>query len=85
MTDYRENPVREELIAYEAALPSLLQQHHHQYVVIRGTNLVNYFDSYEEAIDWAYEAFGLSPFFVKQVSEEENVAHYIRDLGTCLS
>jgi hypothetical protein len=44
---------------------------------------MQFFDSYEAAVDWAYETYGLDQFFVKQVSEEENVAHYIRDLGTC--
>jgi hypothetical protein len=53
--------------------------------VIRGTTLVRFFASYEEAVEWAYEEYGLERFFVKQVSEEENVAHYIRDLGPCLA
>ena len=83
MHDYRKVQPRTELLAYEAALPHLLKQHEHQYVVIQGEQLANFFDSYEDAMAWAYETYGLDPFFVKQVSEEENAAHYIRDLGTC--
>jgi len=83
MADQRRVQPREELVAYEAALPRLLQHHDKQYVVIRGQELVSYFDTYEAAIEWAYEKYGLQPFFVKQVSLEENATRYIRDLGTC--
>jgi hypothetical protein len=83
MSDQRKVQPRQELVAYEAALPQLLQHHDQQYVVIRGQELVRYFESYQEAIDWAYETYGLEPFFVKQVSVEENAVRYIRDLGTC--
>jgi hypothetical protein len=74
---------RPELQVYEAALPYLLTQHYRQFVVIHGDKLEQFFDTYDAAIDWAYNQFGLEPFFVKEVSEEENVAHFIRDLGPC--
>ena len=83
MTDQRKVQPRPELMAYEAALPQLLQHHDQQYVVISGQDLVRYFDSYEAAVEWAYDTYGLEPFFVKQVSVQENAARYIRDLGTC--
>ncbi len=76
--------IRLELQAYEAALPEIISRHRGQFVVIYGNSLVRYFDSYGEALEWAYETYGLDPFFVKQISEEENVAHFIRDLGPCL-
>ena len=83
MTDQGKVQPRQELVAYEAALPELLREHDGQYVVIRGQKLVRYFDTYEQAIEWAYETYGLEPFFVKQVSVEENAVRYIRDLRTC--
>lgn len=75
---------RPELGAYEAALPKALRKHKGKYVVIHGDQLVRFFDDREAALEWAYETFGLEPFFVKLVSAEENVAHFIRDLGPCL-
>lgn len=75
---------RQELRAYEAALPELMARHKGQFVVIYGDRLEHFFSNYGEALEWAYEAHGLDPFFVKQVSDEENVAHFIRDLGPCL-
>ena len=52
-------------------------------VVIRGAQVLELFQTYEEALEWAYEKFGLDGFFVKQISEEEPIAHFSRDLGTC--
>lgn len=76
---------RQELAAYEAALPRMLKQHNDEYVVIYGSQLVKFFPSYQDAMEWAYDTYGLEPFFVKQVSEQENVAHFIRDMGSCLA
>jgi hypothetical protein len=75
--------VRQELRAYRAALPGIVGRHDGQYVVIHGEHLARFFDSYEPALDWAYDTYGLQPFFVKRVSLEENVAHFTRDLGPC--
>jgi hypothetical protein len=75
---------RPELTVYEAELPNMLKMHKGQFVVIHGKQVANYFRTRAEALGWAYDAFGLDPFFVKQVSEEENVAHFIRDIGPCL-
>lgn len=74
---------RPEFATYEAALPSMLHKHKGQFVVIHGSKVEDYFDSRTAALDWAYEKFGLEPFFVKLVSEEEQVAHFIRDIGPC--
>ncbi len=75
---------RPELRAYEEALPDLMTRHQGQFVVIHGTTLARFFTDYGAALEWAYETYGLEPFFVKQVSEAENIAHFIRDLGPCL-
>lgn len=73
---------RTEFTAYEAALPMLLKKHDQQFVVIHGSEIAErFFDSYVQAVEWAYETFGLGPFFVKQISEQENATHFIRDLG----
>lgn len=76
---------RQELRAYETALPELMARHRGQYVVIHGDKFERFFAHYGEALEWAYEEHGLAPFFVKQISQEENFAHFIRDLGPCRS
>ena len=72
-----------ELQTYKAELPNLLPANDGKFVVIRGNQVLDFFPTYEEALDWAYENFGLDGFFVKQISEEEPIAHFSRDLGTC--
>ena len=72
-----------ELQTYEQLLPSLLSSDDGKYVVIKGQELCGVFASYEVALTWAYEHFGLAPFFVKQISAELSIAHFSRDFGLC--
>ena len=72
--------IRPEQRAYEAALPSVVEEHEGKYVVIKGSALVRYFDAYEDATRWAYGEFGTEPFFVKLVSADHHVAHFTRDI-----
>jgi hypothetical protein len=74
-----------EFQTYQRQLSALLTQHNGQYVVIKGAELRHFSESYEQALDWAYEAFGLDSFFVKKVCSDEGVAHFTRDLGPCRS
>ncbi|WP_442867269.1 DUF5678 domain-containing protein [Acidovorax sp. NCPPB 3576] len=61
----------------------MLSQHEGDYVVIRGDSPVQFARTYEEALTWAYAKFGLEAFFVKKVAEDQDVAHFARDLGPC--
>lgn len=82
ITANRQPQPRQELQTYEACLPQLLKQHEGEYVVIRGTDVLRYFPSYGEALEWAYAEFGLEPFFVKRIfTTEQNTMHFTRDLG----
>jgi hypothetical protein len=77
---------RAELLAYEAALPRVLQQHEGEYVVIKGEKLMQFFQRYDEALEWAYATFGLDAFFVKKVLPADMaMVHFTRDLGPCRS
>ena len=75
--------LQKELRIYEEELPSLLRSHLGEYVVIRGDEVRHFEKTYEAALDWAYEHFGLEHFFVKQIDAESCVSHFTRDLGTC--
>ncbi|MFY9511081.1 MAG: hypothetical protein WAQ05_08925 [Rubrivivax sp.] len=72
-----------ELQTYENALPAMLKESDGKFVVIRGTEVCKVLPTYEEALDWAYDRFGLERFFVKQINAEEAIAHFSRDLGPC--
>jgi hypothetical protein len=72
-----------EFQAYRNSLSFMARQHEGEYVVFKGSRSVHFSPSYEEALEWAYEQYGLEHFFVKKVSEEEAVAHFSRDIGPC--
>jgi hypothetical protein len=79
-------PVRAELLAYEAAHAGMLPEHEGEYVVIKGDAVLRFFTRYDEALEWAYEQFGLEPFFVKRVAGAgQDVVHFTRDIGPCRS
>jgi hypothetical protein len=67
--------------AYEASLPRMLEENDGKFVVIQGNEVRHVLGTYEEALNWGYDRFDLTPFFVKQISAEEHVAHFSRDLG----
>ncbi len=70
---------RDEVQAFEAALPDLLRLHDGEFVVIQGSEVKPpTFPSYEEALGWGYEHFGLSRFFVKQVTDASHTVHFMR-------
>ncbi|MGI4779832.1 MAG: hypothetical protein ACRYGA_17230 [Janthinobacterium lividum] len=72
-----------ELQTYRDRLPGMLCQHNGEYVVIKDTTLVFFSSTYQSALEWAYEEFGLEQFFVKKIAEDQDVAHYLRDVGPC--
>jgi hypothetical protein len=75
--------LQQELQTYRDKLPAMLPAHNGHFVVIRGAQPVHFSLTYEEALTWAYEKFGLDQFFVKRVAEDHAVAHFTRDLGPC--
>ena len=70
---------------YDAALPDMLKAGEGQFVVIRGENICKILPTYEDALNWGYEQFGLEPFLVKQVCAVEPVAFLSRYAGLCAS
>lgn len=74
---------RTELATYQERLPEMLNAHEGDYVIIKDTRTVHFSPTYQDALDWAYATFGLDHFFVKRVAEDQDVAHFMRDLGPC--
>jgi hypothetical protein len=59
--------LQQELNTFQDHLPSLLEHNAGQFVVIRGALVCQVLPTYEDALNWAYVRFGLTPFFVKQI------------------
>ena len=72
-----------ELKTYEASVQQLLPDQG-KYVLIKGTEIVGIFDSYNDSLKAGYEKFGIQPFLVKKIAPPEQ-AHFVsRDiLLTC--
>ena len=64
--------LEKELATYKAKLPEL-KGSEGKFVLIHGSDLVDTFSSYDDAIKEGYSRFKLDPFLVKQIQAVENV------------
>lgn len=67
--------LEQELATYRAKLEEL-KTHAGKYVLIHGDDVVDMFDSYDDALKQGYAKFGLEPFLVKRIEAIEH-AHFI--------
>jgi hypothetical protein len=61
-----------ELATYKLKLPELKDKEG-KFVLIHGTDIVDFFSAYDDAIKAGYAKFGLEPFLVKQIQTMEQV------------
>jgi hypothetical protein len=75
-----------ELEVYRDNLMELLANEG-KFVAIRHDQVVGPFTTYEEALESAYDRFGVVPFLVKKVHrpEAEPIHYFSRDLPQCTS
>ncbi len=66
-----------ELETYKNKL-SELKANEGKFVLIKGTDVVDTFDSYEDAIKEGYKKFKLEPFLVKQIHSIEKIQFVTR-------
>lgn len=74
--------LEQELATYKARLPEL-REHEGKFVLIKGTDVLGFFSSYEDALKDGYLRFGLEPFLVKQVHALEHVQFISRFIDPC--
>ena len=69
-----------EIDAFKQALPDLLATHREgEFAILKDCRVQQLCPTYERALSWAYERYGLDEhFFVKQVCEAPQVTHYTR-------
>lgn len=72
-----------ELETYRSKLGELIQ-HEGKFVLIHGDDVVNVFDSYEDAIKLGYQQFALEPFLVKQIQTVEQVQFVTHAVLPCI-
>jgi hypothetical protein len=63
----------EELAVYEANKLDWLKEHEGEYVLIKGKEVVGFFEDEEEALTAGYARFGLVNLMVKMVEETERI------------
>ncbi len=74
------SPLDLELKTYAETLPSLLA-HIGKQVVIKGTDVIGMYDTYEDALKTGYERFKMEPFLVKKIAPAEQVTYFTRSFG----
>ena len=71
-----------ELATYKAKLPEL-KDHEGKFVLIHGSDVIDTFSSYDDAIKEGYSKFGLEPFLVKQIQAIEQIQFVSRYVAPC--
>ena len=73
--------LEKELETYNSKLAELVA-HEGKFVLIHDEEIVDLYDTYEDAIKEGYSKFGLLPFLVKQIAATEQV-HFISRFVPC--
>jgi hypothetical protein len=51
-----------------------------KFVVIKSEDISPVYDTYEDALEAAYQRHGLGPFLIKKIERNESVLYFSRDL-----
>lgn len=71
--------LEKELETYKSKLPEM-REHEGKFVLIHGTEVVDYFATYEDALKAGYQRFNLEPFMVRQINAMEQILHVTRHI-----
>ena len=58
---------------YKANLDKLLAEHSDEFVLIKDSDIIDIFKSYEDALKIGLEKFGNIPFLIKEIKREEEI------------
>jgi len=59
--------LEKELARFEKSLPEMKAEHEGKFVLVHGDKVIDFFDTYDDAINAGYTKFGLDSFLVKQI------------------
>lgn len=68
--------LKEEYVYYKRNKDKLLKEHSGSFVLIKGTKTIGFFNSEKKAYEAGLEYFGNEPFFIKRITEVEDVLRY---------
>ena len=73
--------LQQEYDFFLAHLDEFMKTHLHKFVVIKGEQVIGFFDSYESSLRAGVTRFGSQPpFFIKEVQEEKEI-HYFHGIN----
>jgi hypothetical protein len=75
-------PLEVEQHTYEAKKQELLANEG-KFVVIKATEVLGVYDTYEDALKAAYSKYGLQSFFVRRIEAIPQISYFTRDLVSC--
>jgi hypothetical protein len=72
-----------ELNTFRSSLPDLLKSHRGEFALVHETTVDSFWPTEDAALAAGYEKFLLQPFLVKEVTENEKVFYFSRDVSRC--
>ncbi len=79
----KENLLDEELQTYEKNKEELIKENEGKYVLIKGSKIINIFESEKDALKEGIEKFGNTPFLVKKIERVEQTQNFTSNLIKC--
>jgi len=73
MTEPKEHPLARELAAYEAMQDELTKHHFGKFVVVHDGQLIDAFDTFDNAAREAVKRFGKRPYLIRQVGKDPSM------------
>jgi len=67
--------LKREQALFESNLPQWVQEHEYTHVLIKGEEVVGFYETRNEALAAGYARFGVVPLFVKPITASEPVHH----------
>jgi hypothetical protein len=74
-----DNFLERELNRYKENL-QILVVNEGRFVLIKGDENFEYFDTYDDALKAGYEKYGINPFLVHKISRVESIVNFTRSL-----
>lgn len=76
--DMNAHSLDKEMARYETELAALLQEHENKFAIIKGTDPIVTYDTFDDALNAGYEKYGLEPFLVRQIVRVPPVLNFTR-------
>ena len=73
--------LKEEYETYKTHKEDLLSKHDGKFVLIKGSKIIDFFSSYDDALKEGFKKFGNVPFLVKQIQKEEEVNFFYSNVA----